>query len=51
MVRSQDEILATITTADWNRGMRYDMEDVEVLRRSLSGQMRVDKMTNEVTAR
>ena len=50
-VRSQDEILATITHSGLNRGMRYDMEMSKYCGDRYRVQMRVDKLINEVTGK
>lgn len=50
-VRSQDEILATITRNGFNRGMRYDMEMAKYSGERYRVQMRVDRLINEVTGK
>lgn len=50
-VRSQDEILATITNSGFNRGMRYDMEMSKYCGDRYRVQMRVDRIINEVTGK
>ena len=50
-VRSQDEILATITKNGFNRGMRYDMEMSKYCGERFRVQMRVDRLINEVTGK
>jgi hypothetical protein len=50
-VRSQDEILPTITHNGYNRGMRYDMEMAKYSGGRYRVQMRVDRLINEVTGK
>jgi len=50
-VRSQDEILSTITNNGFNRGMRYDMEMSKYCGERYRVQMRVDRLINEVTGK
>jgi len=50
-VRSQDEILPTITTHGVNRGMRYDMEMAKYSGERYRVQMRVDRLINEKTGK
>jgi hypothetical protein len=50
-VRSQEEILATITRSGFNRGMRYDMEMSKYCGDRYRVQMRVDRLINEVTGK
>jgi hypothetical protein len=50
-VRSQDEILSTITRSGFNRGMRYDMEMSKYCGNRYRVQLRVSKLINEVTGK
>ena len=50
-VRSQEEILPTITRNGFNRGMRYDMEMSKYCGETYQVQMRVDRLINEVTGK
>jgi len=50
-IRSQDEILATITRNGFNRGMRYDMEMAKYSGERYRVQMRVDRLINEVNGK
>ncbi|MBK6972785.1 MAG: hypothetical protein IPH26_07450 [Sterolibacteriaceae bacterium] len=50
-VRSQDEILATITESGFNRGMRYDMEMSKYCGERFRVQMKVDRLINEQTGK
>jgi hypothetical protein len=50
-VRTQDEILETLTKNGFNRGMRYDMEMSKYCGERFRVQMRVDRLINEVTGK
>jgi hypothetical protein len=50
-VRSQEEILETITAYGFNRGMRYDMEMSKYCGERYRVQMRVERLINEVTGK
>jgi hypothetical protein len=50
-VRSQNEILETITRNGFNRGMRYDMEMAKYSGERYRVQMRVERLINEVTGK
>jgi len=50
-VRPQEEILSTITSNGFNRGMRYDMEMSKYCGERYRVQMRVDRLINEVTGK
>jgi len=50
-VRSQEEILATITRNGFNRGMRYDMEMAKYCGERYRVQMRVERLINEATGK
>lgn len=50
-VRSQEEILATITESGRNRGMRYDREMSKYCGNRYRVQMRVDRLVNEQTGK
>lgn len=50
-VKSQEEILQTITRNGFNRGMRYDMEMSKYCGGRYRVQMRVDKLLNEQTGK
>ncbi|MGH8501141.1 MAG: hypothetical protein ACREVE_01470 [Gammaproteobacteria bacterium] len=50
-VRSQEEILKTITRNGFNRGMRYDMEMSKYAGGRYRVQMRVDRLINEQTGK
>lgn len=50
-VKSQDEIISTITHNGFNRGMRYDMEMSKYCGERYRVQMRVDRLINEVTGK
>lgn len=50
-VRSQDEILKTITSNGFNRGMRYDMEMSKYCGEKYRVQMRVERLINEQTGK
>jgi hypothetical protein len=50
-VRSQDEILATITRNGFNRGMRYDMEMSKYCGERYRVELRCNKLINEQTGK
>jgi hypothetical protein len=50
-VKSQEEILDTITRSGFNRGMRYDMEMSKYCGDRYRVQMHVEKLINEVTGK
>ena len=50
-VRAQEEILETLTTNGFNRGMRYDMEMSKYCGERYRVQMRVDRLIHEVTGK
>ena len=50
-VKSQEEILGTINTDGFNRGMRYDMEMSKYAGNRYRVQMRVDRLINEQTGK
>ena len=50
-VKSQEEILGTINTQGFNRGMRYDMEMSKYAGNRYRVQMRVDRLINEQTGK
>ena len=50
-VKSRDEIMSTITTSGFNRGMRYDMEMLKYSGERHQVQMRVDRLLNEQTGK
>lgn len=50
-VRSQEEILSTITRNGFNRGMRYDMEMAKYSGERYRVQMRVERLINEITGK
>ncbi|HEU0203214.1 MAG TPA: hypothetical protein VFR86_22635 [Burkholderiaceae bacterium] len=50
-VKSQEEILATITRSGFNRGMRYDLEMSKYCGERYRVQMRVNRLINEQTGR
>ena len=50
-VRPQEEILQTLTTNGFNRGMRYDFEMSKYCGKEYRVQMRVDRLINEQTGK
>jgi hypothetical protein len=50
-IKSQEEILETLTRNGFNRGMRYDIEMSKYCGNRYRVQMRVEKLINEVTGK
>jgi hypothetical protein len=51
VVKSKEEIAATLTTSGFNRGMRYDLEMLQYSGGRYRVQRRVDKIINEKTGK